>query len=235
MIRGKWTKADNHLPSAVISNINTNEHFVVCCCLYLGQFYVMMTPPDVLQSATQRTIAPRTHTYPAWVHNASLHFFFLIAQLSHLRTAALSPTFRNYFHQLPQSCCFFFNLKRGLLKKKKKKTPKMVCWKSRWKTVTREQYPSFWSNIWKPHCVLLTCHPQRRWWKRDVAAWQHKLVRRTFTFEPMLQPPLPLPLLSPHTHPPTVTPVVYTSTQNVLWGVMCFSVPEVLSVEFIFG
>ncbi|XP_061521457.1 upstream stimulatory factor 2 [Phycodurus eques] len=30
-----------------------------------GQFYVMMTPPDVLQSATQRTIAPRTHTYPA--------------------------------------------------------------------------------------------------------------------------------------------------------------------------
>ncbi|XP_077600185.1 upstream stimulatory factor 2 [Stigmatopora nigra] len=30
-----------------------------------GQFYVMMTPPDVLQSAAQRTIAPRTHTYPA--------------------------------------------------------------------------------------------------------------------------------------------------------------------------
>ncbi|KAM9776931.1 upstream stimulatory factor 2 isoform X2 [Syngnathus typhle] len=32
-----------------------------------GQFYVMMTPPDVLQSATQRTIAPRTHTYPGKV------------------------------------------------------------------------------------------------------------------------------------------------------------------------
>ncbi|MBN3291714.1 USF2 factor, partial [Polypterus senegalus] len=28
-----------------------------------GQFYVMMTPPDVLQSGTQRTIAPRTHPY----------------------------------------------------------------------------------------------------------------------------------------------------------------------------
>ncbi|XP_064156365.1 upstream stimulatory factor 2 isoform X1 [Anguilla rostrata] len=28
-----------------------------------GQFYVMMTPPDVLQSGTPRTIAPRTHTY----------------------------------------------------------------------------------------------------------------------------------------------------------------------------
>lgn len=28
-----------------------------------GQFYVMMTPPDVLQTATPRTIAPRTHTY----------------------------------------------------------------------------------------------------------------------------------------------------------------------------
>ncbi|XP_077363841.1 upstream stimulatory factor 2 isoform X2 [Festucalex cinctus] len=32
-----------------------------------GQFYVMMTPPDALQSATQRTIAPRAHTYPAKV------------------------------------------------------------------------------------------------------------------------------------------------------------------------
>ncbi|KAM9512434.1 upstream stimulatory factor 2 isoform 2-T4 [Salvelinus alpinus] len=29
-----------------------------------GQFYVMMTPPDVLQTGTQRTIAPRTHPYP---------------------------------------------------------------------------------------------------------------------------------------------------------------------------
>lgn len=30
-----------------------------------GQFYVMMSPPDVLQTGTQRTIAPRTHTYTA--------------------------------------------------------------------------------------------------------------------------------------------------------------------------
>ncbi|KAM6994933.1 upstream stimulatory factor 2 isoform 1-T1 [Tautogolabrus adspersus] len=30
-----------------------------------GQFYVMMTPPDVLQTGTQRTIAPRTQSYPA--------------------------------------------------------------------------------------------------------------------------------------------------------------------------
>ncbi|KAH0631392.1 hypothetical protein JD844_005693 [Phrynosoma platyrhinos] len=28
-----------------------------------GQFYVMMTPPDVLPTGTQRTIAPRTHPY----------------------------------------------------------------------------------------------------------------------------------------------------------------------------
>ncbi|XP_063041933.1 upstream stimulatory factor 2 isoform X2 [Engraulis encrasicolus] len=28
-----------------------------------GQFYVMMSPPDVLQPGTPRTIAPRTHTY----------------------------------------------------------------------------------------------------------------------------------------------------------------------------
>uniref|UniRef100_A0A3P9L8M2 Upstream stimulatory factor 2 n=2 Tax=Oryzias TaxID=8089 RepID=A0A3P9L8M2_ORYLA len=30
-----------------------------------GQFYVMMTPPDVLQTGTPRTIAPRTQPYPA--------------------------------------------------------------------------------------------------------------------------------------------------------------------------
>ncbi|KAM9737535.1 upstream stimulatory factor 2 isoform 2-T2 [Menidia menidia] len=28
-----------------------------------GQFYVMMSPPEVLQTASPRTIAPRTHTY----------------------------------------------------------------------------------------------------------------------------------------------------------------------------
>ncbi|XP_072304230.1 upstream stimulatory factor 2 isoform X2 [Eucyclogobius newberryi] len=32
-----------------------------------GQFYVMMSPPDVLQTAAQRSIAPRTHTYSAKV------------------------------------------------------------------------------------------------------------------------------------------------------------------------
>ncbi|KAK3508373.1 hypothetical protein QTP70_025784 [Hemibagrus guttatus] len=31
--------------------------------LHPGQFYVMMSPPDVLQTGTPRTIAPRTHTY----------------------------------------------------------------------------------------------------------------------------------------------------------------------------
>ncbi|XP_008429286.1 upstream stimulatory factor 2 isoform X2 [Poecilia reticulata] len=30
-----------------------------------GQFYVMMTPPDVIQTGTPRTIAPRTQPYPA--------------------------------------------------------------------------------------------------------------------------------------------------------------------------
>ncbi|XP_037532068.1 upstream stimulatory factor 2 isoform X2 [Nematolebias whitei] len=30
-----------------------------------GQFYVMMTPPDVIQTGTQRTIAPRTQPYSA--------------------------------------------------------------------------------------------------------------------------------------------------------------------------
>ncbi|KAM3596521.1 uncharacterized protein V6R79_015992 [Siganus canaliculatus] len=32
-----------------------------------GQFYVMMSPPEVLQTAAPRTIAPRTHTYNAKV------------------------------------------------------------------------------------------------------------------------------------------------------------------------
>uniref|UniRef100_UPI003AAA8D4E upstream stimulatory factor 2 n=1 Tax=Centroberyx gerrardi TaxID=166262 RepID=UPI003AAA8D4E len=30
-----------------------------------GQFYVMMTPPDVIQTGTPRTIAPRTQSYPS--------------------------------------------------------------------------------------------------------------------------------------------------------------------------
>ncbi|XP_056142019.1 upstream stimulatory factor 2 isoform X2 [Lampris incognitus] len=30
-----------------------------------GQFYVMMTPPDVIQTGSPRTIAPRTQPYPA--------------------------------------------------------------------------------------------------------------------------------------------------------------------------
>lgn len=34
---------------------------------FTGQFYVMMTPPDVIQTGAQRTIAPRTQPYPAWV------------------------------------------------------------------------------------------------------------------------------------------------------------------------
>ncbi|KAI5086592.1 upstream stimulatory factor 2 isoform X2, partial [Silurus meridionalis] len=36
-----------------------------CTPLYPGQFYVMMSPPDVLQTGTPRTIAPRTHNYSA--------------------------------------------------------------------------------------------------------------------------------------------------------------------------
>nr|XP_020453204.1 upstream stimulatory factor 2-like [Monopterus albus] len=47
-------------PSAVFS-----EGFVKFERLNPGQFYVMMSPPEVLQTATPRTIAPRTHTYTA--------------------------------------------------------------------------------------------------------------------------------------------------------------------------
>lgn len=35
-----------------------------------GQFYVMMTPQDVLQTGTPRTIAPRTHPYSPYVREA---------------------------------------------------------------------------------------------------------------------------------------------------------------------
>ncbi|MBN3325733.1 USF2 factor, partial [Atractosteus spatula] len=39
-----------------------------------SQFYVMMTPPDVLQSGTPRTIAPRTHPYSTdTAENEMLH------------------------------------------------------------------------------------------------------------------------------------------------------------------
>lgn len=37
------------------------------CVFPTGQFYVMMTPQDVLQTGTQRTIAPRTHPYSPYV------------------------------------------------------------------------------------------------------------------------------------------------------------------------
>uniref|UniRef100_A0A8C1BWJ9 Upstream stimulatory factor 2 n=2 Tax=Cyprinus carpio TaxID=7962 RepID=A0A8C1BWJ9_CYPCA len=40
-----------------------------------GQFYVMMSPPDVLQTGTPRTIAPRTHTY------STLLFFSFLSYL----------------------------------------------------------------------------------------------------------------------------------------------------------
>lgn len=42
--------------------------------LSTGQFYVMMTPPDVIQTGTPRTIAPRTQPYPAWVSALSVAF-----------------------------------------------------------------------------------------------------------------------------------------------------------------
>ncbi|XP_059423119.1 upstream stimulatory factor 2 isoform X1 [Carassius carassius] len=38
-----------------------------------GQFYVMMTPSDVLHSASQQTLAPRTHIYTVGEHNAQKH------------------------------------------------------------------------------------------------------------------------------------------------------------------
>ncbi|XP_048008670.1 upstream stimulatory factor 2 isoform X1 [Megalobrama amblycephala] len=41
-----------------------------------GQFYVMMTPSDALHSASQRTIAPRTHTYTVDELNTQQHEAF---------------------------------------------------------------------------------------------------------------------------------------------------------------
>ncbi|CAM4696451.1 unnamed protein product [Leuciscus chuanchicus] len=38
-----------------------------------GQFYVMMTPSDALLSASQRTLAPRTHTYTVDELNTQQH------------------------------------------------------------------------------------------------------------------------------------------------------------------
>ncbi|XP_016341365.1 upstream stimulatory factor 2-like [Sinocyclocheilus anshuiensis] len=40
------------------------------------QFYVMMTPSDVLHSASQLTLAPRTHMYTVGEHNAQEHDSF---------------------------------------------------------------------------------------------------------------------------------------------------------------
>lgn len=38
-----------------------------------GQFYVMMTPSDVLHSASQQTLAPRAHMYTVGEHNSQQH------------------------------------------------------------------------------------------------------------------------------------------------------------------
>lgn len=45
------------------SPVLTAPFWALTLAFSAGQFYVMMTPQDVLQTGTQRTIAPRTHPY----------------------------------------------------------------------------------------------------------------------------------------------------------------------------
>lgn len=59
-----------------------NIHLSLFFLLFTGQFYVMMTPPDVIQAGTQRTIAPRTQPYPAWVSTVLVVFWETTPALS---------------------------------------------------------------------------------------------------------------------------------------------------------
>ncbi|XDV39569.1 hypothetical protein PO909_008795 [Leuciscus waleckii] len=49
-----------YFPASTVSEGTADEHTFTQTT---GQFYVMMTPSDALLSASQRTLAPRTHTY----------------------------------------------------------------------------------------------------------------------------------------------------------------------------
>lgn len=145
----------------------------------------MMSPPEVLQTAAPRTIAPRTHTYTAWVQQITFPEVTKSPPLSPTCLADFSPP--HFLTPLPVTsqwigCSLSLPSLFGMI------SLVIVCTNE--DTKKKNQYIHHFktSNIWKPHSVLLTCHPQRPWWKRDVAAWQFKLVRRTFTYAPTLPP-----------------------------------------------
>lgn len=62
----KMLRSQEGINDAVVrTRLHTDTEFTGVLFFNPGQFYVMMTPPEVLQTATPRTIAPRTHTYTA--------------------------------------------------------------------------------------------------------------------------------------------------------------------------
>lgn len=67
--RGGSRLAGREAPQAV-SNCSSPPVLALTPAFPAGQFYVMMTPQDVLQTGTQRTIAPRTHPYSPYVQGS---------------------------------------------------------------------------------------------------------------------------------------------------------------------
>ncbi|XDV39568.1 hypothetical protein PO909_008795 [Leuciscus waleckii] len=59
-----------YFPASTVSEGTADEHTFTQTT---GQFYVMMTPSDALLSASQRTLAPRTHTYTVDELNTQQH------------------------------------------------------------------------------------------------------------------------------------------------------------------
>lgn len=53
----------------MMNSLSLHSLILIDCSVFFlpsaGQFYVMMTPPDVIQTGTPRSIAPRTQPYPA--------------------------------------------------------------------------------------------------------------------------------------------------------------------------
>lgn len=60
---GKRERSQGMAATLHLSPVLIASFWALTLALSAGQFYVMMTPQDVLQTGTQRTIAPRTHPY----------------------------------------------------------------------------------------------------------------------------------------------------------------------------
>lgn len=60
---GEDRRRRTHIPLSLSLSLATQSKTDFFFSPFPGQFYVMMTQPEVLQTTAPRTIAPRTHTF----------------------------------------------------------------------------------------------------------------------------------------------------------------------------